>query len=244
MHMASTRRTSRLQHIMGSLDSRAKILGVILSLALLAFSRNGTSGLHMANLIPAATLLALAVRNSSGFFIRMRYVALFVFVAALTQVGVFLIVPGWKTVDYRSLTYLVSTSFCGISLGLFLTATTTPADFTRGLLRLGMPARATWMLTLAYRFLPLMRDEVRHSYAAATLRGFHESSQKSRCVAFLTSGITQRACDRAIRTGDAMFLRGFNLSSRRSDPRRLVLMDYLFLGGLPLVYLAIRMVTS
>ena len=242
--MADPTGKSRFLLTMQELDARAKILGIILSLALLAFSRNGSVKLHLANLIPAILLLALAVRSSRGVFIRMRYVGLFLAFAAITQIGLFLIVPHLKTVDYRSFTYLVSTTLCGISLGLFLTTTTAPTDFTRGLLRLGMPTQAAWMLTLAYRFLPLMRDEVRQTFAAAALRGFHRSSHKLRYVGHLTTGITQRTYDRAIRTGDAMFMRGFDLSKRQTEYRKLLLIDYLFLAGLPLIYLGIRLVIS
>lgn len=232
-----------LQRVAQTLDSRSKIIGAVASLLLLVFSRNGSIWLHLANTIPAVVLLAVIVRNPWQVIVRFKYLTAFLILAGVFHLGLFWYLPSLKNMGYRSFTYILSTSFCGISFGLFLSTTTSAPDFAQGLLRLKFPAKAVWMLTLAYRFLPLMQHEVRAAYSAAVLRGFRWQSRAGRDFAQLTAGLTQRAYDLAFQTGNAMYLRGFGLSSLPMKRRMLSRYDYLFLLGLPSSYMMIRWVT-
>lgn len=229
---------------MRKLDPRSKILGVLISLAVLAFSRNGSVWLHLINMMPAAILALVQLRQPWRIIVRFKYVSLFLIIAVFFHMGLYLSVPSLQIIGYRAFTYILSTTFCGICAGLFLTTTTSASDFARGMMNLGLPVKATWMISLAHRFLPLMYEEVHHTFSAAGLRGFRWYSKRGRDFARLTAGLTQRACDHALQTGNAMFLRGFDMSTRHSKAGPLTRRDYLFLLGFPSTYMMIRLVIS
>jgi len=229
---------------MENLDPRAKILGIILSLCILTASRNGSPWLHLTNLLPALILAGFTQQHPGSFRRRLQFVSVFLLMAALFHLILLRWIPQWQQTGYHPFTFVLSTTLCGLFLGMFLTATTHPNAFTKGLIRMHIPAQAAWMLTLAYRYLPLIQSEVSTSFSAATLRGFRQSPRKHQVFAFLTAGIMQRAYAQAERTGDAMFLRGFDLTVRHVSSRSFTVQDIFFLLCLPLAFLLIRLVVS
>lgn len=225
------------------IDARSKIIAVIAALFISAFSRSGPFWLHAGNAAVAVSLFAVS-GASRRFNIKRfgMFSFLLLFAAGYFIVyGFFLSWSGDISHPLRAMTYLISSIICGVAFGGFLAGTTKTLEIAEALSRLKFPPRAVWMIHLALRYIPLLKDELLRTAAAARLRGFRFRKGRIRDIGNITAALTVRAYERALRVGDAMELRAYRMSSIPASIMRLKISDVAFAFTLPAFFFILRL---
>ncbi len=122
---------------------------------------------------------------------------------------------------------------------LALLATSTTADLGRGLEKLGMPEKLSFLLLFSYRQLFVIHQEYHRLQRAAKLRGFTpaNSLHTYRTYSYLFGMTLVKSWNRAERIHQAMILRGFNGRLIPLNQPQPVKADYLFLVMMLLISL-------
>jgi energy-coupling factor transport system permease protein len=106
-----------------------------------------------------------------------------------------------------------------------LLTTTSPRDFILGLVQWKIPYEIAFMVSVAIRFLPVFRDEMKNVITAVQLRGVELSKvpwgQKIGLYRSLFFPVAYRAVLKAQQLSIAMEARGFRAYPRRTYLRRL-----------------------
>jgi len=106
-------------------------------------------------------------------------------------------------------TVVLKTYLCVMAL-LILTATTTLADISAQLVRLKVPVIMTTVLTMTYRYIATLLDEVSSMSAAYALRSPNTRGVRMRHMGQFAGQLLIRSVDRAERVYSAMKLRGYS----------------------------------
>lgn len=231
-----------MKRFLRTIDPRIKMIAIVIVLVIIATSRSSTLSIMFINAFLCLCLFAFTSGDMWSFLYRFGFMFSFICFAAFFQIvlpsGVIGVTISSEE-GHHPFFYLLSTIVCGISLGAFFSSTTDPVSFTDGLRRLGLSERATWLLSLAFRYVPLLRDDALQTFQAARLRGMTSSTRHIREYGALVTALTVRVFERALRTGDAMQLRGFTLQKRSLPPDRVAWSDYVILL-LPAPFLMVR----
>ena len=106
--------------------------------------------------------------------------------------------------------------------------------------RLRMPHDIVWMTVLAFRYLPLMKEEGIRIHRAARARLWSPGKRTIRVLGWMSASLFIRAFERALHTAQAMEARGFGDSTRKPISPPLAFRDIIFLILYPGLLLAIR----
>ena len=111
-----------------------------------------------------------------------------------------------------------------VSVAAWLTATTPWLELERALAWLRMPPALLEILSLARRYVSVLRESLHTARSAQTLRlGYHGWRRSLDSWGVLAGLVLARALDQALVTGQAMQLRGYRAEPERApwtDPSR------------------------
>lgn len=124
---------------------------------------------------------------------------------------------------FRGLQFLLRLSVIIVSSSILLTSTN--RDLTQGLLQLKIPYEIVFMLLIAGKFLPLLRDEFNNKVIAMELSGvdFKKIGFKKKLTAYkyLLLPVTVNSLLKSKEMAISMEVRGFRAMDRRSSYREL-----------------------
>lgn len=158
----------------------------------------------------------------------------------LTDAGDPLIqLSGWTILtDYgveRAIQFLLRVSIIVTSSLIVLTSST--RDLIQGLLQMKLPYELVFMLSIAAKFLPTLRNEMIHKVMAMELQGIDlkgiSMGKKLKAYRYLLLPVTVNSLIKSRELGVAMEMRGFRAMDARTSFRQLRLKgkDYLFMGA-------------
>ncbi|MCR3955240.1 MAG: energy-coupling factor transporter transmembrane protein EcfT [Gudongella sp.] len=135
----------------------------------------------------------------------------------------------------RAAQFLLRVSIIITSSFLILTSTT--RDLIQGLLQMKLPYELVFMLSIAAKFLPTLRNEMIHKVMAMELQGIDlkgiRMGKKLKAYRYLLLPVTVNSLLKSRELGVAMEMRGFRAMETRTSFRQLRLegKDYLFMGA-------------
>lgn len=146
---------------------------------------------------------------------------------------------GWLSL----LTLMIKALLCGFA-ALLLVATTKVEDIAYALGWLRFPKLMTTLFLLMFRYIVLFINEIERVITAYSLRSGGHTALKPSAWGPLIGQLIIRTADKAERLHDAMLLRGFHGHYHTSQPARLNATDTLYLTLWPVVFIAIRLITT
>ncbi len=217
-YAARAERRAESRGLLQRLDPRSKLVGILLLIFAVVFSRA---------LWPIALVFAAAVALALGSGIRLRAVAVSIWIPALLFTGA-IALPSVFVVEHggRSAAFLVSRSLTCATLSALLVFSTPWPALLKALRALRVPAIAVAMLGMTYRYLfsilDIARDmmESRRSRTVGALSG----AEQRRIAAASAGVLLSRSVQLSREVHLAMLSRGyrgeaFTLEERRMRPR-------------------------
>ena len=209
---------------LGGLDARAKIAGTVAFVVATALLTR--TELVLASLMLSVSFAAVS-RVPYRHLMRMYLGALpFILIAS---VSVFLFAGFWRGLDMWA-----RTSSCVIAL-LVLASGTETFELFSGLRGLKVPRLVSTLLTLTYRYILILGDELGRMRTARRARGFRGGrslldSRSLRVISSTAGMVFVRAADRAENGYEALRARGFRSDMRRMRTSRLKAADLAFMA--------------
>ena len=240
MHHASVDAYAAMESPLHRLDARVKLAAVLVwTAAAVSEGRSEVAGLLPYLVPPLALLLVSAV--PAGFVLkRLLVISPFAFVfagvAALFEPGLVTVTAGpWTATVGGGLVVGASIllKFLVSALALLLLATTTRLSRLAGAMSaLGMPRLLAMQVTILYRYLFLVVDELERRKRAAAARtvGTIGAGEGARAAGSHLAGLFARSLERAERVSQAMAARGFDGTLPRVPGERPRAADLAFLA--------------
>ena len=192
--------------------------------------------------VPAGRILALT-KN----YLRI-ILALFVIQCLFNRSGEPLVsIRGFALITGTSLrtAFMVSLRLLIIVTSALIVLTGDARDYLLALMQLRLPYELAFMVVVALRFIPMLREEARDVLAAVQMRGFNIKKaplqKKLSAYASVLVPIVAGALHRSEQTSISMEARAFRAFPRRTTMRRLSLKasDWLFFGVFAAIILLI-----
>lgn len=209
---------------LGRLDARAKIVGVLVFVVATALLTR--TDLVLASLLLSASFAAMSqvpFRHLVGM-----YLGALPFIL-IASVSIFL----FSGVE-RGLDMWARTSSCVIAL-LVLASGTETFELFSGLRRLKVPRLVSTLLTLTYRYVLILGDELARMRTARRARGFRGArnlldSRGLKVISYTAGMVFVRAAARAENGYEALRARGFRSDMRQMRASRLKAADLAFIA--------------
>lgn len=159
-------------------------------------------------------------------------------ISLLTDVGI-----------WRGIHYLLRITIVMLSVSILMTSS--ERALLQGLITLGLPYELAYMVSIAIRFLPLLKEEMQDSLDAILLRGVNLKSmpisKRMKLYQYLLTPIILGTINKSKQLAISMECRGFRAYYHRTSLMKLQLklLDYglcLGAGGILCIYLCIRVV--
>lgn len=225
---------------LSEIDPRIKLAMLVIISGIAVFSKSVvTLALMMA--LTLTVLIAGGVSPKSLFsqsrkFVRI-IIALFIVQCVFTRSGVPVIsVRGFAVITKNGLQNagLVSLRLLLVLASALIVLTGETRDYLLALTQMKVPYEIAYMVMVALRFIPMLREEARDVLAAVQMRGLNIKkapiSKKISAYASVMIPIVAGALHRSEDTAMAMEARGFRSCPNRTDLRHLVIKrsDYIY----------------
>ncbi|MEU4892575.1 energy-coupling factor transporter transmembrane component T [Streptomyces sp. NPDC044780] len=225
-------------------DPRAKIVTVLAVLVTaLTTTRLDVLAVLLLAVVAALYLLGgMSVRAyGRGVAVVVPLIAVLVLLQGLLQAGPALLTVAGLTLSEPGVLLALGIGLRLLAMGICFygfSVSTSPADISLALNKVGVPYKFAYLTSFAFRFLPLLQDEARTLLTAMAVRGSGEAASRSpvrRCRAIVRMlfpmlvGSLKRSGEIAL----SMELRGYGLPGRRTFVRTLRLRgaDMALMGG-------------
>jgi len=222
-----------------SIDTRIRFIAVCLGIVIVATAWSAEWWRLCCFVGFPIAILVVSRGSWKSIVLRLSVVAAFLVLAGFFSL-VFPRLVGHESVDSDRFIFLVSAtvfSVCSVQLVAVGSDSSTTIEAVR---RLGIPHDIVWMIVLALRYLPLIKDEGIRIHRAAQARLWSPGKRTVRVLGWISASLFIRSFERALRTAQAMEARGYGNTAMKPVPVPLSFWDIVFLLLYPGLLLAVR----